>query len=139
MLELTESDPLWPNTHTVTGLHLLIDAGVQLSIDDFGTGHSSLERLRVLRVHELKIDRSFVDGMLGDASQREIVRTVIDLAHGLGCQVVAEGVETDAQVDTLLQLGCVVAQGYLFAQPMPGERFLALARAEAAPGAVLGR
>jgi EAL domain-containing protein (putative c-di-GMP-specific phosphodiesterase class I) len=136
VLELTESDPLWPNTHTVTGLQLLIDAGVQLSIDDFGTGHSSLERLRVLKVHELKVDRSFVDGMLTDASQRQIVRTVIDLAHGLGCQVVAEGVETEDQLSMLLGLGCEVAQGYLFARPMPAAAFVELARAEAIAGAV---
>ena len=131
VLELTESDPLWPNTHTATGLQSLIDAGVQLSIDDFGTGHSSLERLRVLRVHELKIDRSFVDGMVTDPLQRQIVRTVIDLAKGLDCQVVAEGVETEEQVRLLLDHGCVVAQGYLFARPMPPEEFLALAHAEA--------
>jgi diguanylate cyclase (GGDEF)-like protein/PAS domain S-box-containing protein len=131
VLELTESDPLWPNAQTATGLQSLVEAGVQLSIDDFGTGHSSLERLRVLRIHELKIDRSFVDGMVTDPLQRQIVRTVIDLAKGLDCQVVAEGVETEEQVQLLLELGCAVAQGYLFARPMPPEEFLALAHAEA--------
>ena len=131
VLELTESDPLWPNTHTVAGLQSLIEAGVQLSIDDFGTGHSSLERLRVLRVHELKIDRSFVTGMVSDPLQRQIVRTVIDLAKGLDCQVVAEGVETEEQVSMLLDHGCAIAQGYLFARPMPPDEFLALAHAEA--------
>jgi diguanylate cyclase (GGDEF)-like protein len=136
VLELTESDPLWPNTHTVAGLQSLIEAGVQLSIDDFGTGHSSLERLRVLRIHELKIDRSFVTGMVSDPLQRQIVRTVIDLAKGLDCQVVAEGVETEEQVSMLLDHGCLIAQGYLFARPMPPEEFLALAHAEAIAAAV---
>ncbi len=136
VLELTESDPLWPNMHAATGLRSLVEAGVQLSIDDFGTGHSSLERLRVLRVHELKIDRSFVNGMVADPLQRQIVRTVIDLAKGLDCQVVAEGVETERQVEVLLDDGCSIAQGYLFAQPMPPEEFVALARAEAIAAAV---
>ncbi len=131
VLELTESDPLWPNLHTVLGLEALLEAGVQISIDDFGTGHSSLERLRAVRVHELKIDRSFVDGMTSDPLQRQLVRTIVDLAGRLGYRIVAEGVETEEQVDMLLGFGCTMAQGYLFARPMSAGDFFDLARAEA--------
>jgi diguanylate cyclase len=131
VLELTESDPLWPNVHTVLGLEALLAAGVQISIDDFGTGHSSLERLRAVRVHELKIDRSFVNGMTSDPLQRQLVRTIVDLAGRLGYRIVAEGVETEEQVDALLGFGCTMAQGYLFAKPMPAADFFELARSEA--------
>jgi diguanylate cyclase (GGDEF)-like protein len=131
VLELTESDPLWPNLHSVLGLEALLEAGVQISIDDFGTGHSSLERLRALRVHELKIDRSFVNGMTSDPLQRQLVHTIVDLAGRLGYRIVAEGVETEEQVDVLLGFGCTMAQGYLFAKPMPAADFFELARAEA--------
>ncbi|NNE10615.1 MAG: EAL domain-containing protein, partial [Ilumatobacter sp.] len=110
----------------------LTDCGVEVSIDDFGTGHSSLERLRTLRVDELKIDRSFVIGMTENVVEREIVRSVIDLGRSLDYRLVAEGVETEQQAAALVELGCPTAQGYLFARPMPADDFLELVHESAA-------
>ena len=100
--------------------------GVGLDIDDFGTGYSSLSRLQGFRVDTLKIDRVFVSRMDSDAETDEIVRVIIMLAHHLGLEVVAEGVETQAQLDLLKQLGCERAQGYLFSKPVDHEAILKL-------------
>lgn len=91
--------------------------GVRLSVDDFGTGYSSLSRLQRLPIDTLKIDRTFVSKMDVDSETREIVRTVIMLAHNLDLTVVAEGAETKGQVDDLKELDCEMAQGYFFARP----------------------
>jgi len=92
--------------------------GVRLSIDDFGTGYSSLSRLRRIPVDTLKIDRAFISNMDSDLENREIVRIIIMLAHNLGLKVVAEGTETEAQIDLLKQLNCEMAQGYFFSRPV---------------------
>jgi diguanylate cyclase (GGDEF)-like protein len=134
VLELTESDPLWPDLKAGLGVQGLVDAGVELSIDDFGTGHSSLERLRAIRVHELKIDRSFVSGMTASPLQRQLVGTIIDLSSGMGFRTVAEGVETEEERAMLLNLGCTIAQGYLFSRPIPEAEFLSRVVAEAVVG-----
>jgi EAL domain-containing protein (putative c-di-GMP-specific phosphodiesterase class I) len=122
-LEITESaimdDPLRAE-QTLQGLH---DMGVALSIDDFGTGYSSLAYLKRLPVDQLKIDRSFVMNMERDRADVMIVRSTIELAHNLGLRVVAEGVETDAQLRLLRELGCDEAQGYLLGRPMPAAEF----------------
>jgi EAL domain-containing protein (putative c-di-GMP-specific phosphodiesterase class I) len=107
--------------------------GVRLNIDDFGTGFSSLSRLQRFPVDTLKIDRSFVSRMDRDPETQEIVRIIVMLAHGLGLRVVAEGVETEEQSDLLKQIGCELAQGYLFSKPASSERIedvLASNRAE---------
>jgi PAS domain S-box-containing protein len=91
--------------------------GVRLSIDDFGTGYSSLSRLRRIPVDTLKIDRAFISNMDSDPENREIVRTIIMLAHNLGLKVVAEGTETEEQVNLLKQLNCEMMQGYFFSRP----------------------
>src|SRR5208337_4419218 len=91
--------------------------GVRLSIDDFGTGYSSLSRLRRIPVDTLKIDRAFISHMDTDPESREIVRTIIMLAHNLGLKVVAEGAETEAHVNLLKLLSCEMAQGYFFSRP----------------------
>jgi PAS domain S-box-containing protein len=91
--------------------------GVRLSIDDFGTGYSSLSRLRHFPMDTLKIDRSFISHMDTDADNRAIVRTIVALAHNLGLKVVAEGTETQEEVNELLALDCEYAQGYLFSRP----------------------
>ena len=91
--------------------------GVRLSIDDFGTGYSSLSRLRQIPVDTLKIDRAFIMHMDTDAESREIVRTIIMLAHNLRLAVVAEGTETKEHIDLLKQLGCEMAQGYFYSRP----------------------
>ncbi|MFP5447554.1 MAG: EAL domain-containing protein [Alphaproteobacteria bacterium] len=94
------------------------EAGIEISIDDFGSGLSSLAYLKQIRGHELKIDRALVSGLADSRRDALIVRSTIDLAHGLGMKVVAEGVETEAVFALLGALGCDSAQGYLIAKPM---------------------
>jgi diguanylate cyclase (GGDEF)-like protein/PAS domain S-box-containing protein len=120
-LEITESS--FPeNTRLLSAtLSQLRDLGVRLSVDDFGTGWSTLTKLKELPVQELKIDRSFVSTMAEDDTDRSIVRSILDLAHSLGLTVVAEGVETEEVADLLHDLGCPLVQGYLFSRPIPGQ------------------
>lgn len=94
------------------------NAGIKLAIDDFGTGMSSLSYLSNLNVNHIKIDRSFIDNLEHDPKKRAIVSTAIALAEPLNCQVIAEGIETKAQVDILIKMGCFCGQGYYFAKPM---------------------
>jgi len=103
----------------MVALHALKDLGVRLAIDDFGTGYSSLTYLKRFPIDVIKVDKSFVDGLGRDAGDEAIVATVVELAHTLGMQAVAEGVETDVQLRWLRQLHCDVAQGYLFSRPVP--------------------
>ncbi len=100
--------------------------GVRLSIDDFGTGYSSLSRLRRIPVDTLKIDRTFIMNMDTDPENHEIVRTIIMLAHNLGLKVVAEGTETESQINQLKQLNCEMAQGYLYSKPANDQAMLKL-------------
>ena len=116
--EFTESAAMEDTLGTQRTIDALEALGVRLSIDDFGTGHSSLAMLRHLRVQELKIDRLFVQDVATDAKARDLVEAVVRLAHVLGMHVVAEGVETAAQRDVLLALGCDEMQGYLFGRPV---------------------
>lgn len=108
--------------------------GVRVSMDDFGTGHSGLSRLRRLPVDEVKVDRSFVTGIGRDAGDEVITRTIVSLAQSLGHQVVAEGVETEAQFAFLQEIGCGLAQGYLFSRPLAPDAFAAFLAKEPAPG-----
>ena len=117
VLELTESatQPLIKLMDTLTRFRI---KGIGLAIDDFGTGFSSLMQLRQLPFTEVKIDKFFVDDATTSADSRLIVKTIIDLAHGLGLSVTAEGIETVEQLRLLRELGCDVAQGYLIATPL---------------------
>jgi diguanylate cyclase (GGDEF)-like protein len=116
-LEVTES-LLMEDGHAIPALHRLHEVGVHLAIDDFGTGHSSLARLRNLPVTELKIDRAFIKEItLGDCGP--IITAVLAMAHALGLKVVAEGVETQMQLQALTQLQCDAIQGYLVSPPVP--------------------
>jgi predicted signal transduction protein with EAL and GGDEF domain len=99
--------------------------GVALSLDDFGTGYSSLAHLRRLPVSEVKVDRSFTSRMVKDAEDRTIVQSIIDLGRALGLRVVAEGVEDEQTANLLLEAGCNIAQGWLYARAMPAADFVA--------------
>ena len=118
-LEITESSIMDDARRSQATLQQLHDLGVQLSIDDFGTGYSSLAYLKQLNVDELKIDRSFVLAMEGDAGNAKIVRSTIDLGHNLGLRVVAEGIESERAWFLLREWGCDEAQGYLIGKPAP--------------------
>ncbi len=122
-LEITESAIMDDPERAEATLHRLARQGFKLSIDDFGTGYSSLAYLKRLPVHELKIDKSFVMAMERDTSDAKIVRSTVDLAHGLGLTVVAEGVENGAILQRLATLGCDEAQGYHMARPMDAPAF----------------
>jgi len=118
-LEITESLAMRDAAATVTTLVALRELGVQVAIDDFGTGYSSLAYLKRLPVDALKIDKAFIDGLGTGEGDTAIVEAIITLAHTLGLQVIAEGVETAAQAEWLRALGCDLAQGYHFARPLP--------------------
>ncbi len=121
MLEVTESAVMLHPERALQILTQLHAMGACLSVDDFGTGYSSLAYLRKLPVCELKIDQSFVFGMVKNENDAIIVRSTIDLAHNLGLKVVAEGVEDQETLHMLASLGCDTGQGYFFARPMPAE------------------
>ena len=116
--EITESVAMEDTRATQQAFEGLRSAGVHVSIDDFGTGYSSLASLRRLPAAELKIDRAFVADLEHSADARAIVEAIVQMAHSLGLRVVAEGVETNAQRDQLVALGCDELQGFLFAKPM---------------------
>jgi diguanylate cyclase (GGDEF)-like protein len=116
--EITETVAMEDTAHTRQAMERLRRAGLHVSIDDFGTGHSSLASLRRMPAAELKIDRAFVADLAAGAHARSIVQAVVQMAATLGLRVVAEGVETEAQRDALVALGCDELQGYLFAKPM---------------------
>jgi EAL domain-containing protein (putative c-di-GMP-specific phosphodiesterase class I) len=118
-LEITESGFFENPARALRVLEAISALGVSLSIDDFGTGYSSLSHLARMPVQEMKIDRSFVNGLESDAEFAPVVRAAIDMGHGLGLKVVAEGIETDAAAARLKELGCDIGQGYLYARPMP--------------------
>jgi EAL domain-containing protein (putative c-di-GMP-specific phosphodiesterase class I) len=107
--------------------------GVKLSIDDFGTGYSSLSSLKEMPVSEIKIDRSFVMDMMNSGNDAAIVQATIGLAHNLGLEVVAEGVETREVADRLTELGCDIFQGFYFSRPIPPAELAALARKTTPP------
>jgi diguanylate cyclase (GGDEF)-like protein/PAS domain S-box-containing protein len=120
-LEITESIAMRDVTHSGRILTELTDFGVQISMDDFGTGHSSLNYLKHFPIRRLKIDQSFVAGMAHDEKDKAIVATIISIAGNLGLDVTAEGVETEEQAALLAGLGCANVQGFLFGRPVPAE------------------
>ncbi|MDO8696733.1 MAG: EAL domain-containing protein [Pseudomonas sp.] len=133
-LEITESSLLDYTDEVLATLKRLKTMGVKLSIDDFGTGYSSLAYLRKLAVDKLKIDQSFVRDLTSSADSRAIVMAIIQMAKSLGLATIAEGVEDAATAQALLQLGCVEAQGYLFAKPLPLAQLECFVRERAAEG-----
>jgi PAS domain S-box-containing protein len=125
-LEITETIAMADAEKSAGMLDQLKALGVGLDIDDFGTGYSSLSRLQKFPVNTLKIDRAFVSHMDTDDETHEIVRVIVTLAHNLGLKVVAEGVETQAQLNLLREIGCERAQGYLFSKPVDHQAILKL-------------
>jgi diguanylate cyclase (GGDEF)-like protein len=121
IVELTESAWTVEASRTQGALKALTDAGFSLAIDDFGAGYSSLSRLRALPVSVIKIDRSFLVGLPGDPQATAIVEAILALATACGCDVVCEGVETDAQLEFLRAGGCLLAQGFGLGRPQPAE------------------
>ncbi|WP_300319725.1 EAL domain-containing protein, partial [Accumulibacter sp.] len=127
-LELTESAAMDNPLAAIVMMDKLRAQGVRLSIDDFGSGYSSMSYLKRFRVHRLKIHRSFVADVASDAEDAAIVTAIISLAHSLGLRTVAEGVESEAQLAFLRARGCDDGQGYLFSKPLPAAAFAALVR-----------
>jgi len=124
-LEITEGVIMERSRTAYENLALLRENGIRIAIDDFGTGYSSLSYLRNLEVDELKIDRSFIEQVL-TAHGSALVQSVIQIAKAFGITVVAEGVETEAQLNALRSMGCDYCQGYLLARPMPAAQALSL-------------
>ncbi len=122
-LEITESSVMAQPEHSLPVLRSLHAMGIKLAVDDFGTGYSSLAYLRRLPIDEIKIDKSFVQGMVTDLSDMAIVRAIVDLGHSLGLAVIAEGVEEEAARDALRSMRCDGIQGSLVSRPLPIDRF----------------
>jgi diguanylate cyclase len=138
-LDVTESAVLHDPDEAGTTLHLLGALGVRVSLDDFGSGRSSLGRLRDLPFNQIKIDRSFIAGIQSDDRDLQITRSAIDLGHSLDLGVVAEGLESPTDWHRLAALGCDAAQGFALSQPLPADELEAwlysrVRRGEAMPG-----
>ena len=116
-LEITESVLLLDDQRTLATLGQLRHVGVRIAMDDFGTGHSSFRNLRCFPFDKIKIDRSFVHGLLSNQESKAIIRAVTGLGKSLGITTTAEGVETREELDFVRQEGCTEAQGYLFSKP----------------------
>jgi EAL domain-containing protein (putative c-di-GMP-specific phosphodiesterase class I) len=122
-LEITESMAMHHADHVIAQLHALVELGVLISIDDFGTGFSSLSYLNKFPIHRLKIDRSFITNIT-NGPDSAIVSAIVGLAHNLNLSVIVEGVETELQKAELPKLGCHEMQGFLFSMPLPADQFL---------------
>jgi EAL domain-containing protein (putative c-di-GMP-specific phosphodiesterase class I) len=127
VLEMTETMLLDDPTRALERLRELKAAGIRVAIDDFGTGYSSLSYLRRYPVHMIKIDREFISDLASSKQDQSIVQAMVDLAHGLDHAVLAEGVETAAELDVLRRIGCEMVQGYFLGVPMPSADALVLA------------
>ncbi|MGE5624366.1 MAG: putative bifunctional diguanylate cyclase/phosphodiesterase [Bacillota bacterium] len=128
-LELTESVAMSDPQLTMQVLRQVKEVGMRVALDDFGTGYSSLSYLQRLPIDCLKIDRSFIVDLIENRNSQELIRTVIGLGHSLGTRVLAEGVETLAQVRMLAEYGCDEAQGYYYGHPVPADEILSQASA----------
>ncbi|HEY1594606.1 MAG TPA: GGDEF domain-containing phosphodiesterase, partial [Thermoleophilaceae bacterium] len=126
VIEITETAAMTDWEHTEQVLLELRRSGFRLAIDDFGAGHSSLARLGALPADSLKIDRSFVSGLPGDETSAMMVTAIVQLAHNLGMEAFAEGIETEEQLRFVVEAGCDRGQGFLFSRAVPGTAVAAL-------------
>jgi EAL domain-containing protein (putative c-di-GMP-specific phosphodiesterase class I) len=122
MLEVTEASVVTDSTNATSTLRALKELGVGVAVDQFGAGYSSMTYLRQFPVDTIKIDRSFVAGMTADSDDLAIVASIVSLAAAVGVRAVAQGVETEEQAEALRRLGCPLAQGFLWSQPVPASR-----------------
>lgn len=125
-LEITESIFMDNAAHTLNILHELQQLGVKLSLDDFGTGYSSLSYLQNIPLHTLKIDKSFISGIVNDYKKQMIFKSVVVIAHNLNLKVVTEGVETEEELRIINDHHCDAAQGYIYSPPVAAPRFVQL-------------
>jgi len=125
-IEITESSLMREPERYANELQALRTAGVRILVDDFGTGYSSLSYLKRLPLDTLKIDRTFISNIDTDAADEAIVSAILAMARSLGLKVVAEGVESQYQLDVLQRYGCQMAQGYYFSRPIDAARCVAL-------------
>ncbi len=147
ILEITETTAMHDIDRSVKILSTLYEHGIQLFIDDFGSGYSSIGRLKNLPVHALKIDRFFTQHLVDDPADAAIVMSILAMAHGLNIRVVAEGVETREQLDRLRSmkwsfdhpLQCDQVQGFLFSKPIPADEFTELLIKQVEQGGLLPR
>lgn len=123
-LEITENTLMDTSSDAIERLTKLYDMGIKLAIDDFGTGYSSLSYLKKFPVHKLKIDRAFIKDVTTDKDDATIARTIIHLGQAMNLEIIAEGVETEAQLDFLRKEGCQQVQGFLFARPMSSDALI---------------
>ncbi|MGH6784135.1 MAG: EAL domain-containing protein, partial [Sphingomicrobium sp.] len=126
-LEFTETAAMDVSNAILAEISALRESGARISIDDFGTGYSNIARLQTMPIDRVKVDQSLIAGIETSETARVIVQAVIHLIKGVGCEVVAEAVETASQADILRAMGCDTVQGYLYAPPMMEEEFLAWA------------
>jgi EAL domain-containing protein (putative c-di-GMP-specific phosphodiesterase class I) len=129
-LEVTETAFIRNFDETLSKFNELKQMGVKLSIDDFGKGYSNLTYLRRLDVDKLKLDMSYVKGMLSNQRDYEIVKTIINLGQSMSLDLIAEGVESTEHRDELIKLGCQYGQGYLYARPLSDDQFIEYLNAE---------
>jgi EAL domain-containing protein (putative c-di-GMP-specific phosphodiesterase class I) len=127
-LEITESMLMQSTAETLENLTRMREIGIRIAIDDSGTGFSSMSYITRFSIDRIKIDQSFIRGILNDASSTAVVTAIIAMAHGLGITVVAEGMETEAEAQQLIRLHCDEAQGYLYSRPVDADKLEALAR-----------
>ncbi|HHT88531.1 MAG TPA: EAL domain-containing protein, partial [Clostridiales bacterium] len=125
-LEITESVMISFPEHIIDVLNQLRDLGIRIALDDFGTGYASLSYLQMLPINVLKIDKTFIDKIDRQDSESNIVGYIIYLAHQLGIEVVAEGVETEEQLDYLIEQNCDYVQGYLLSRPLEEDKVIKL-------------
>ena len=124
IFELTESISFAQNNIAINTIEKLIELGITISIDDFGTGYSSLSQINQLPFQELKIDREFVEDVCSDIKRKVIAETAVKMAKGLGLEVVAEGINSALDEETLRSFGCDIGQGYFYAKPMSYDDYL---------------